>query len=53
MLDTLVEAGVARSCSEALAWSVRLVGEPAQEWLEEFKQAMATVDDLRARGPEL
>jgi hypothetical protein len=32
---------------------VRLVGEHAQEWLGELKRAMATVDDLRARGPEL
>ena len=53
VLDTLVDAGVARSRSEALAWAVRLVGEHAQEWLEELQQAMATVDDLRARGPEL
>ena len=53
VLDTLVDAGVARSRSEALAWAVRLVGEHAQQWLEELKQAMATVDDLRARGPEL
>lgn len=53
VLDTLVDAGVARSRSEALAWAVHLVGEHAQEWLEELKQAMATVDDLRARGPEL
>ena len=51
VLDTLVDAGVARSRSEALAWAVRLVGEHAQEWLGELKQAMATVDDLRARGP--
>ncbi|MGH4007468.1 MAG: hypothetical protein ACRDTH_04755 [Pseudonocardiaceae bacterium] len=53
VLDTLVDAGVARSRSEALAWAVRLVGEHAQDWLGELKQAMATVDDLRARGPEL
>lgn len=53
VLDTLVDAGVARSRSEALAWAVRLVGEHAQEWLDELKRAMATVDDLRARGPEL
>lgn len=53
VLDTLVDAGVARSRSEALAWAVRLVGDHAQEWLEELKQAMATVEDLRARGPEL
>lgn len=53
VLDTLVDAGVARSRSEALAWAVRLVGEHAQQWLSELKQAMATVDDLRARGPQL
>jgi hypothetical protein len=53
VLDTLVDAGVARSRSEALAWAVRLVGKHAEQWLGELKQAMATVDDLRARGPEL
>ncbi len=53
VLDTLVNAGVARSRSEALAWAVRLVGEHAQDWLGELTQAMATVDDLRARGPKL
>lgn len=53
VLDTLVDAGVARSRSEALAWAVRLVGEHAEQWLSELQQAMATVDDLRARGPEL
>jgi hypothetical protein len=53
VLDTLVDAGVARSRSEALAWAVRLVGKHAEQWLSELKQAMATVDDLRARGPEL
>ena len=53
VLDTLVDAGVARSRSEALAWAVRLVGEHAQQWLSELKQAMATVDGLRARGPQL
>ncbi|MGH3870008.1 MAG: hypothetical protein ACRDSR_00590 [Pseudonocardiaceae bacterium] len=53
VLDTLVDAGVARSRSEALAWAVRLVGEHAQDWLGDLQQAMATVNDLRARGPEL
>jgi len=53
VLDTLVDAGVARSRSEALAWAVRLVGEHAQDWLEELKQAMARVDDLRSQGPEV
>jgi len=53
VLDTLVDAGVARSRSDALAWSVRLVGEHADEWLGKLREAMSTVDDLRAEGPQL
>jgi hypothetical protein len=53
VLDTLVDAGVARSRSDALAWSVKLVGEHTQEWLAKLRQAMEQVDDLRAEGPEL
>lgn len=53
VLDTLVDAGVARSRSEALAWCVRLVGEHADEWLASLRQAMSEVDKLRAEGPEL
>jgi hypothetical protein len=52
VLDTLVGAGVARSRSEALAWSVRLVGEHADQWLSELRNAMGTVDELRRRGPD-
>lgn len=53
VLDTLVDAGVARSRSDALAWSVKLVGEHAEEWLEKLRTAMTEVDDLRAEGPDL
>ena len=53
VLDTLVAAGVARSRSEALAWAVRLVGEHAEGWLEELRQAMTHVEDLRSQGPDL
>ncbi|HEU4360590.1 MAG TPA: hypothetical protein VFR27_03665 [Mycobacterium sp.] len=53
VLDTLVDAGVARSRSDALAWSVKLVGEHTQEWLAKLREAMETVDDLRAEGPGL
>jgi hypothetical protein len=53
VLDTLVDAGVARSRSDALAWAVRLVGEHADSWLAELREAMAEVDKLRAKGPEL
>jgi hypothetical protein len=53
VLDTLVNAGVARSRSEALAWAVRLVGEHAEAWLTELRSAMSAVDDLRREGPDL
>ena len=53
VLDTLVDAGVARSRSDALAWSVRLVGEHADAWLADLREAMTAVDELRAKGPEL
>jgi hypothetical protein len=52
VLDTLVDAGVARSRSEALAWCVRLVGQHAEEWLGELRTAMGAVDELRRRGPD-
>ncbi|HET8683941.1 MAG TPA: hypothetical protein VFM54_19030 [Micromonosporaceae bacterium] len=51
VLDTLVDAGVARSRSEALAWCVRLVGQHAEQWLGELRDAMGAVDELRRRGP--
>lgn len=53
VLDTLVDSGVARSRSDALAWAVRLVGEHAEEWLAQLREAMGEVDKLRAQGPEL
>ena len=53
VLDTLVDAGVARSRSDALAWSVRLVGQHADEWLGQLREAMSEVDKLRAEGPNL
>lgn len=52
VLDTLVDSGVARSRSEALGWSVRLVGQHAEGWLAELKQAMTDVERLRAQGPD-
>ncbi len=51
VLDTLVDAGVARSRSEALAWCVRLVGEHEADWLVELREAMAHVSEVRSRGP--
>ena len=51
VLDTLVDAGVARSRSEALAWCVRLVGQHSDEWLAELREAMSHVAEVRDRGP--
>jgi hypothetical protein len=53
VLDTLVDAGVARSRSEALAWCVKLVGRHQAEWLAELRQALAGVEHVRAEGPTL
>lgn len=53
ILDTLVDAGIARSRSEALAWAVRMVGDHTEEWLAELRAATAKVEDLRAQGPGL
>ena len=51
VLDTLVDSGVARSRSEALAWSVRLVGRNADSWLAELRAAMGSVEQVRRSGP--
>jgi hypothetical protein len=51
VLDTLVDAGVARSRSEALAWCVKLVGRNADEWLGDLRDAMEQVERVRAAGP--
>ena len=51
VLDTLVDAGVARSRADALAWCVRLVGQHEDDWLTELRDAMTTVADVRAKGP--
>lgn len=51
VLDTLVDAGVARSRADALAWCVRLVGQHEGDWLAELRQAMTAVDDVRRKGP--
>jgi hypothetical protein len=51
VLDTLVEAGVARSRADALAWCVRLVGEHAEDWLEQLREAMTSVQRVREQSP--
>ena len=52
VLDTLVDAGVARSRSDALAWCVKLVGRNTDEWLAELRQAMEAVQKVREQGPQ-
>jgi hypothetical protein len=51
VLDTLVDAGVARSRSDALAWCVRLVGEHEDAWLGELRDALQRVEQIRSEGP--
>lgn len=51
VLDTLIEAGVARSRSDALAWCVKLVGQHSDEWLRELQEAMEQVRTVREKGP--
>jgi len=51
VLDTLVEAGVARSRADALAWCVKLVGRNADTWLADLREALQAVQSLRAQGP--
>jgi hypothetical protein len=51
VLDTLVDAGVARSRSDALAWCVRLVGQHESDWLSELRGALTKVEDVRQKGP--
>lgn len=52
VLDTLIDAGVARSRSEALAWCVRLVGRHQAEWIQSLRDALTAVEQVRGQGPE-
>jgi hypothetical protein len=52
VLDTLIDAGVARSRSDALAWCVRLVGRHQGEWIRELQDALVAVRRVRAQGPD-
>ena len=51
LLDTLVRAGVARTRSHALAWCVRLVSKNESKWVDELKEAIAKVGNVRSQGP--
>jgi hypothetical protein len=52
VLDTLIDAGVARSRSEALAWCVRLVGRNESEWIADLRSAFENVESVRSKGPK-
>jgi len=52
VLDVLVDASVARSRSDALAWCVRLVGQHEAEWLAELQGALTHVEKVRTVGPK-
>jgi Arc/MetJ-type ribon-helix-helix transcriptional regulator len=51
VLDTLIEAGVAKSRSDALVWCVRLVAEHEETWIAELRTALDALAQTRARGP--
>ncbi|WP_432574071.1 SIR2 family protein [Kineococcus sp. SYSU DK005] len=53
VLDTLVEAGVARSRSEALAWSVKLVAQHEGDWVRQLRDSLGAVRAARAAGPRV
>ena len=50
VLDTLVDAGVARSRADAMAWCVRLVGRNEKEWLDQLRDALVAVGEAREKG---
>jgi hypothetical protein len=51
VLDSLVDAGVARSRSEAVAWCIRLVDQHESDWLKDLREAMSKVAQVRSGGP--
>jgi len=52
VLDTLIDAGVAKSRSDALGWCVRLVASNEGEWIDRLREAMSEVEKVRAEGPD-
>jgi hypothetical protein len=51
VLDTLVDASVARSRSDALAWCVRLVAQHEGDWIARLRDALVAVEQVRSEGP--
>jgi hypothetical protein len=52
VLDTLVNAGVANSHSEALSWCVSFVSKNEKAWLSDLRDAFKTVEKMRRDGPK-
>lgn len=53
VLDTLVDSGVARSRSDALAWCVKLVARNTDAWLSDLRAAVEAVESVRQQGPSV
>ena len=51
VLDTLIDAGVARSRSDALAWCVRLVEKHQGDWISQLRDALVHVEEVRKQSP--
>jgi len=51
VLDSLIDGGVARSRSEALAWCVSLVGQHEDDWIRELREAIDRVQEVRDQRP--
>ena len=51
VLDTLIDGGIARSRSEALAWCVRLVGTHEDDWIRDLRDAIDRVQEVRDQRP--
>src|SRR5699024_10958212 len=52
VLDTLIDANIARSRSEALAWCVQLVNRHQSGWLQDLREALSRVEEVRTHGPD-
>ena len=48
---TLAPPAVDGDTSETLAWTVRLVVENESGWLNELREAMTSVEEVRKQGP--
>jgi hypothetical protein len=51
VLDTLIDAGVARARRDALAWCVRLVDKNQGDWIADLRDALKHVEEVRKRTP--